>query len=77
MILFNDLGLIRMYELKAQRDVIHADINKLKLEISEKKQKKDLLKNDNDYIEKFARQNFRMVKKGEKVYRVRDERSVR
>ena len=77
MLLFNDLGLVRMFELRSKRNLIRAEIEQIKLEISEKEEEKNRLENDPDYIEKIARENYRMVKPGEKVYRVRDERRVK
>ena len=77
MLLFNDLGLVRMFELRLKRNVIKAEIEQIKLEISEKEEEKNRLENDPEYIEKIARENYRMVKPGEKVYRVRDERRVK
>mgnify|MGYP002857707285 FL=1 len=77
LLLFNDLGLVRMFELRSKRNLIRAEIEQIKLEISEKEEEKNRLENDPDYIEKIARENYRMVKPGEKVYRVRDERRVK
>ena len=77
MLFFNDLGLIRMIELKSKRDSIRAEIVQLKMDIDQKEEEKHRLENDLEYIEKYARENFRMVKQGEKVYRVRDERRVK
>ena len=77
MLFFNDLGLIRMIELKSKRDSIRAEIEQLKMDIDQKEEEKHRLENDLEYNEKYARENFRMVKQGEKVYRVRDERRVK
>ena len=77
MLFFNDLGLVRMFELRLKRNVIMAEIEQIKLEISEKEEEKNRLENDPEYIEKIARENYRMVKPGEKVYRIRDERRVK
>ena len=76
-LIFNDLGLIKMFELKSKKNELHADIQKLKIEIEEKTQVANMLVNDFEYIEKIAREQFRMVKKGEKVFRVRDERTIK
>ena len=76
-LIFNDLGLIKMFELKSKKNDLHVDIQKLKIEIEEKTQVANMLLNDFEYIEKIAREQFRMVKKGEKVFRVRDERTIK
>ena len=76
-LIFNDLGLIKMFELKSKKNELHAEIQKLKIEIEEKTQVENMLVNDFEYIEKIAREQFRMVKKGEKVFRIRDERTIK
>ena len=76
-LLFYDLGLIKMFELKSKRFELIAEIQKLKLENKEQTEVSNRLKYDYEYIEKIARERFRMVKKGEKVYRVRDERTIK
>ena len=76
-LIFNDLGLIKMFELKSKKNELHADIQKLKFEIEEQAKVSNMLVNDFEYIEKIAREQFRMVKKGEKVFRVRDERTIK
>ena len=43
--------------------------NDLRLEI-------DKLQTDQDYIEKIAREKFMMVKPGERVYRVKEEKEI-
>ena len=63
--------------LKSKKNELHTDIQNLKIEIEEKTQVANMLVNDFEYIEKIAREQFRMVKKGEKVFRVRDERTIK
>ncbi len=76
-LVFNDLGLVKMFELKSKRNELIAEIQKLELEIIEQTENSNRLKYDYEYIENIARKRFRMVKKGEKVYRVRDERTIK
>ena len=76
-LVFNDLGLIKMFELKSKRHELIAEIQKLKVDIKEQTETSNKLRYDFEYIEKIARERFRMVKKGEKVYRVRDERTIK
>ena len=61
MLFFNDLGLIRMIELKSKRDSIRAEIEQLKMDIDQKEEEKHRLENDLEYIEKYARENFRKI----------------
>jgi cell division protein DivIC len=76
-LVFNDLGLIRMFELKSKKNQLHAEIQNIKSKIDDKNQEIRSLESDLDYIEKIAREKYKMVKKGEKVYRVRDERTIK
>tara|TARA_B100000945_G_C20426762_1_gene620983 strand:- start:4502 stop:4825 length:324 start_codon:yes stop_codon:yes gene_type:complete len=77
LIIFNDLGLIRWYQLKSERIKIQ---NAIDLQISEQlrlKDELDQLKNDSEYIKKIAKERFQMVKPGEKIFRVRDKRTIK
>jgi len=73
---FSDLGLIRYFQLKRENNRLISQINDLKdyrdaLHIEKKRLEEDL-----GYIEKIAREKFRMVKPGEKVFRGKDNRTV-
>ena len=67
---FGDHGLFQLYKLKKEKNSIQKHINELRKErevlISEKKR----LENDLIYIEKLAREKYRMAKPGERVYKV-------
>ena len=76
-LIFNDLGLIKMFELQSKKKQLQAEIKDLKTKIDEKNQEIYALENDYAYIERIAREKYKMVKKGEKVYRVRDERTIK
>jgi cell division protein FtsB len=68
--IFGDHGLFQLYKLKKEKSSIQAHISELRKErevlISEKKR----LENDLMYIEKLAREKYRMAKPGERVYKV-------
>ena len=68
--IFGDHGLFQLYKLKKEKNSIQKHINELRKErevlISEKKR----LENDLIYIEKLAREKYRMAKPGERVYKV-------
>ena len=69
-LIFGDMGLIKYFQLKKQSEQLRTEI---KLLINESKYLTDKigkLENDMDYIERIAREEFRMAKKGEKVFRV-------
>lgn len=70
MLIFGDMGLIKYFQLKKQSEQLRTEINSL---INESKYLTDQigkLENDMDYIERIAREEFRMAKKGEKVFRI-------
>ena len=68
--IFGDHGLFQLYKLKEEKGSIQKHISELRKEreilISEKKR----LENDLMYIEKLAREKYRMAKPGERVYKV-------
>tara|TARA_Y100001970_G_C13597676_1_gene538639 strand:- start:165 stop:491 length:327 start_codon:yes stop_codon:yes gene_type:complete len=68
--IFGDHGLLQLYKLKNEKNNIQKHITELRKErellIIEKKR----LENDLKYIEKLAREKYRMAKPDEKVYKV-------
>ena len=70
--IFGDHGLLQLYKLKKEKNKIQNHITNFR----EKKEKlvseKHRLENDIDYIEKLAREKYRMAKPGEKVFKVID-----
>ena len=70
MLIFGDMGLIKYFQLKKQSEQLRFEIQSL---INEGKYLTDQigkLENDMDFIERLAREEFRMAKKGEKVFRI-------
>jgi len=67
---FGDHGLFQLYRLKKERILIQNHISQLRKEREELKKEKNMLENNLDYIEKLARERFRMAKEGEKVFKV-------
>ena len=65
-----DHGVYQLYRLRKEK----TEIQKLIVELREEKQQlekeKIRLETDFDYIERLARERYRMAKKGEKVYKV-------
>ena len=68
--IFGDHGLFQLYTLKKEQKNIQKKI----LQFREKRQllieEKNRLENDLKYIEKLAREKYRMAKPGEKVFKV-------
>ena len=63
--------------LQSKKNKLHAEIQEIKSKIEDKNQEIKALETDLEYIERIAREKYKMVKKGEKVYRVRDERTIK
>jgi len=68
--LIGDRGLYQLYKIKAQRKITQKRIEELKTEIDLLENEKNRLETDLDYIERLAREKYRMAKKGEKVFKV-------
>ena len=66
--IFGDHGIFQLYKLKRERAEVQAHITLLRKEREQLKSEKARLENDLDYIEKLARERFRMAKPGEKVF---------
>ena len=77
LLFFNDMGIVKWYQLKSERLHIQTEIDRLLLEEKDLTAELDRLENDGEYIKKIARERFHMVKPGEKVFRVIDRRKVK
>ena len=72
---FGDHGLYQLYTLKKERAQIQNQINILRKEKIELENEKIKLQTDYKYIEELAREKYRMAKKGEKVFKVIDQKN--
>ena len=68
--IFGDHGLIKLYKIKTQREKVQNHIAQLRQEREKRKEEKNKIENDLDYIEKIAREKYKMVKPGEKIFKV-------
>ena len=75
LLLFSDRGLINLWSLKKEKLEIQNQINDLRNQIAMLEKEEEKLKFDEKYIEKIAREKFKMVKPGERVFKVKDEES--
>ena len=75
LLLFSDRGLINLWSLKKEKLEIQNEINDLRNQIAMLEKEEDKLKFDEKYIEKIAREKFKMVKPGERVFKVIDGES--
>ena len=77
LLFFNDMGIIKWYQLRQERLHVQTEIDRLILEEKDLTSELDRLENDDEYMKKIARERFHMVKPGEKVFRVIDRRKVK
>ena len=70
LIFFSDRGLINLWSLKKEKLEIQNDINSLRNQIAMLEKEEEKLKFDEKYIERIAREKFKMVKPGERVFKV-------
>ena len=70
--IFGDHGLLKLYKIKNERQLIQKKIASLREEREKLKTEKIKIENDLSYIEKIAREKYKMVKPGEKIFKVVD-----
>ena len=68
--IFGDHGLFQLYKLKQERKEVQEHIAQLRENRETLIAEKNRLENDLKYIEKLAREKYRMAKPGEKVFKV-------
>ncbi len=73
-LIFNRHGLLRLYRLRSEQRHLDAEIALLQERAAELRQEMASLEDDLMYIERLAREKYRMVKRGEKVFRVMPDR---
>ena len=70
--IFGDHGLLKLYKIKKERQMVQKKIALLREEREKLKTEKIKIENDLSYIEKIAREKYKMVKPGEKIFKVVD-----
>ena len=75
--IFDNLGLLKWYSLRKERIRIQYEIDELIQQEAHLTEEIFKIKSDDTYLEKIAREKFQMVKPGEKVFRVVDNRKVK
>ena len=68
--IFGDHGLLKLYKIKQKRKKIQANITQLRNEKEKATLEKNKIENDLNYIEKLAREKYKMIKPGEKIFKV-------
>ena len=67
---FGDHGIYQLFRLKAERSANQLLITELRQKREVLEREKINLETDMHYIERIARERYRMVKKGEKVFKI-------
>lgn len=67
-LLFSDTGLFKYLDLKRNEQRLETEIRQMEKEKQMMKAKVDALKGDSYYIEKQAREEYRMAKPGELIF---------
>ena len=68
--IFGDHGVFKLFKIKNERKIIQKKIITLREEKEKLKIEKNKIENDLSYIEKIAREKYKMVKPGEKIFKV-------
>lgn len=75
-LMFSDLGLIDYFSLKRAEKTLVSEIKYIKQQHKTLEDELAKLTTDDNYIIQLAREKYRMVKPGEKVFHVIDRRKV-
>lgn len=67
---FGDYGGYRIWKQKREIAQLEGTIRHLRFEQEQLKKEVDLLRNDPEYIEKIAREDYGMIKEGEIIYKI-------
>lgn len=65
-----DHGVYRLIKIRRERAAVQHRITELRARQAELKQEANRLETDTEYIEKLAREKYRMARKGERVFKV-------
>ena len=76
-ILFNESGLVKWVQLSYEHNQLTNELEKIQLEQKELTTHLDKLENDIDYIEFLAYSKYKMVKPGEKIFRVKNTKTIK
>ena len=74
LLVFNNHGLLRLYRIQSENRQVEAEIALLQARAAELSQEAASLENNMAYIERLAREKYRMVRQGEQLFRVMPER---
>ena len=72
-LLLNNNGMIKLFQEKKENQVLIEKKENLETKENELLEEKEKLQHNKKYIEKTAREQYNMVKPGEKVYKIIEE----
>ena len=75
-LIFNESGIIKWYTLKNEQQILMQSIHKLYNNKELMGEHIDRLSTDFDYIEFLAYSRYKMVKPGEKIFRIKDYKEI-
>ncbi len=73
---FNKAGIVKWLSLYSQKQTLINEIKELTIEQTSIKDHNSKLENDLSYIEFLAYSKYKMVKPGEKIFRIQDSKTV-
>ena len=76
-LLFNETGFVKWIKLKNKKQETSNVNTQLLTQQANLSNEINKLENDEEYLEKIARERFMFVKKGEKVFRVIDNKRIK
>ena len=75
-LVFNDFGLITYFKLKNKQNQLDKELQQLLMQQNDLRSEINKLQTDQNYIEQIAREKFMMVKPGERIYRVNEDKAI-
>ena len=73
---FNDFGFITWFKMNTEKTKLHNQVESLLTQQVKLQNEITKLNVDQDYIEQMAREKFMLVKPGEKVFRVKESKTM-
>ena len=73
---FNKAGIVKWLSLYSQKQTLINEIKELQIEQTSIKEHNSKLEKDLSYIEFLAYSKYKMVKPGEKIFRIQDSKTV-
>ena len=76
-LVFNEVGILKLISLYKQNKIEQNELDNEHAKIKNLTNEVYKLEYDPEYIEKIAREEFRMAAKGEKIYRVEQNKFIK